>query len=284
MCSSTLTFPSFSWHIVLAYPAQNLHEATCVYRRKPAESRRIEETLASVKTKMANISVRRHIRWIPASASEPTSTIVLTSPGRHFVDIRILVGPGPEAGRLDWAFAGSSNSERAQEAGVRHAVWRHWVDSSTADAATVRDEAEVREAVDDSGTELETGRMVNPATGLEADYEETWVSVEAVGTGSHSGSSPPCAVVRVCDDERQVRGMVVRVGQFCQGILRVGDAVTAERWEWRSDGGWALSARFGEERLPVEMLLEDMKGLVVGGIIEDSGRSWDILEAEGGSK
>lgn len=209
---------------------------------------------------------------------------MLTSPGRHFVDVRILLGPGPEAGRLDWAFAGSSSSEPSQEVGVRHAVWKHWVDSSKPDAGTVRDEADVREAGDDAGTELERGRMLNPATGLEADYEEAWVSVGAVGTGSQPGSSPACAVVRVCDDERQLRGMVVRVGQFCQGILRVGDAVAVERWEWRSEGGWTLSAKFGEERLPVEMLLGDMEGLVVGSVVKDGARSWNILEVERESK
>lgn len=38
---------------------------------------------------MAGISIREFIRWLPAEASEPTSTMVLTSPGRRFVDIRI---------------------------------------------------------------------------------------------------------------------------------------------------------------------------------------------------
>jgi hypothetical protein len=39
---------------------------------------------------MGSISIREHIRWFPDAASEPTSTIVLTSPERRFVDIRIL--------------------------------------------------------------------------------------------------------------------------------------------------------------------------------------------------
>ncbi|KAL2111087.1 hypothetical protein VUR80DRAFT_288 [Thermomyces stellatus] len=228
----------------------------------------------------ADISVRRHIRWIPAPASEPTSTIVLTSPGRRFVDIRIRVAPGPEMGQLDWAFAGTSSSEPGPEPRVRRAVWKHWVDSSTPHAETVRDEAEVREAEDDAGTELETGRMVNPATGVEADYEEAWVSAEVLVTGSQSEGRPVTAVVQTCDDERQVRGMVVRVGQFCQGILRVGEAVTVERWEWRLESGWTLSKKFGEEELPVEALLRDAERLVVGGIIENGGRVWRILEAE----
>lgn len=43
---------------------------------------------------MADISVRESIRWKPDEASEPTSTLVLTSPGRHFVDVRILLPLG----------------------------------------------------------------------------------------------------------------------------------------------------------------------------------------------
>lgn len=38
---------------------------------------------------MANISIRESIRWLPDEASEPTSTIVLTSPSHRFVDLRI---------------------------------------------------------------------------------------------------------------------------------------------------------------------------------------------------
>jgi hypothetical protein len=40
---------------------------------------------------MPDISIREYIRWIPEDAGEPTSTIVLTSPGRQFVDVRLLL-------------------------------------------------------------------------------------------------------------------------------------------------------------------------------------------------
>lgn len=44
---------------------------------------------------MTDISIRRYIRWLPDEASEPTSTIVLTSPGRRFVDLRVLLDAKP---------------------------------------------------------------------------------------------------------------------------------------------------------------------------------------------
>ena len=39
---------------------------------------------------MGSISLREFIQWLPDEPSEPTSTIVVTSPGRRFVDIRVL--------------------------------------------------------------------------------------------------------------------------------------------------------------------------------------------------
>lgn len=37
-----------------------------------------------------NISIREYIRWLPEEASEPTTTLVLTSAENRFVDIRII--------------------------------------------------------------------------------------------------------------------------------------------------------------------------------------------------
>lgn len=40
-----------------------------------------------------SISLRDSIRWLPDSPSEPTRTVVLTSPQNRFVDIRVLRNP-----------------------------------------------------------------------------------------------------------------------------------------------------------------------------------------------
>jgi hypothetical protein len=45
---------------------------------------------------MAGISFRKFIRWLPDEASEPTSTLVLTSPEKRFVDIRVLLANGSD--------------------------------------------------------------------------------------------------------------------------------------------------------------------------------------------
>lgn len=49
---------------------------------------------------MGDISVREYIRWLPDDASEPTSTVVLTTPQRRFVDLRIIKPlPDPATGQ-----------------------------------------------------------------------------------------------------------------------------------------------------------------------------------------
>jgi hypothetical protein len=41
----------------------------------------------------ASISIREYIRWLPDQPSEPTTTVVLTSPEKRFVDIRVFKEP-----------------------------------------------------------------------------------------------------------------------------------------------------------------------------------------------
>ncbi|KAI1200069.1 hypothetical protein F5X97DRAFT_321822 [Nemania serpens] len=164
-----------------------------------------------------SISIRDSIRWPPDAASEPTSTVVLTSPGHRFVDIRILKDAAADddgSGSLDWAFAGISSSE-IRDGGRRHSTWRHVVDSRTRAPETVVDEGDIFPQAD--GRTLETGRMVNPDTGKLADYEEVWTDLEAedvpeIHQNSAELTQQPrrlCVVLEMGDEERQGRGMVV---------------------------------------------------------------------------
>lgn len=152
--------------------------------------------------------------------------------------------------KLEWAFAGVSSSEQRTDGDgkqISHSIWRHWVDSRTRNAESVVDEGDMVTIPD--GTTLETGRMVNPATGVQTDYEEVWESVEALPgvdmAAPDRAQGVFCAVVRL-DEPSGRRGMVIRLGQFCQGIL-VGDDVHVERWEWTEEGGWQTTFSVGLE-------------------------------------
>lgn len=201
-----------------------------------------------------SISIRDSIRWLPdAVASEPTSTVVLTSPEHRFVDIRILKDINEPDTSLDWAFAGISSSETRD--GVRHCIWRHVVDSRTRTPEAVVDEGDIFPQAD--GRTLETGRMANPATGKLTDYEEVWNDLEAEGVPeirknpAESTQQPRarCVVLELEDEEREERGMVVCLGRYCQGVVRIGPRFAAERWLWE-DGEWQRKFRVGDLWIP----------------------------------
>jgi len=190
---------------------------------------------------------------LPTICFEPTSTLVLTSPNHTFVDIRLFKPQQPtdsasalpnqaEAGRLEWAFAGFSTSvdvmqKEGYEEGVRHAVWTHWLDSRYPfGAATPPDQGDMYPLSAD--LTLEVGHAFHPALGAVHGHEELWrdVAVRATPSSSTNNSARTSAKVavtlRLDNPAAALRGLVVRVGQYAQGIVVHGNAVTAERWEY----------------------------------------------------
>ncbi|PON26587.1 hypothetical protein TGAM01_v204597 [Trichoderma gamsii] len=153
---------------------------------------------------MGSLSFRKFIRWLPDEASEPTSTLVLTSPEKRFVDIRVLLPDGKNSladndetlplSRLDWAMAGFSSSDVISD-GHSLSQWKHWIDSRAVDAPP--DEGHMYAQPDGLST-LEKGHMTNPATGKDTEYEEMWYDPPAKKTG---GDKVVC-VVLVMEDEK----------------------------------------------------------------------------------
>ena len=75
--------------------------------------------------------------------------------------------------------------------------------------------------------------------------------------------------------------MVVRVGQFVQGVIRVGEFFALERWSWK-DGeleGWKLDVRIGDMFLPCGVCMEEGM-LDVGGEVEFGTYEWRVVEKE----
>lgn len=133
------------------------------------------------------------------------------------------------------------------------------------------------------GRTLEMGSMVNPSTGLMTDYEEYWIDVEPIATNpaeqNHGDNQKVSIVLQLHDDEHKARGMVVRIGQFCQGMLRIGDKVALERWQWKESNGWKRIARIGDLWLPCGPILEGER-LRLGGELKFGDYVWKVFEMD----
>lgn len=118
---------------------------------------------------------------------------------------------------------------------------------------------------------LEKGRMMNPETGVETDYEEVWDDMTPGIVPGTEGVT--CVVLRM--EKGRDRGLMVVLGRHCQALVRTEEGVSAERWEY--EGGWKRVVRTGEEVL-CEDVLRKLPGLSVGQRHEVAGRAWDVVE------
>ncbi|KAK4141756.1 uncharacterized protein C8A04DRAFT_13771 [Dichotomopilus funicola] len=255
-----------------------------------------------------DISIRESIRWFPDAASEPTSTIVLTTPARRFVDLRILKGTeanGADIGnagvvsdlnRLDWAIAGTSSVDPPHTTDnstnpIQHGRWAHWIDSRLAECDGVVDEGDMVTDPANPALTIETGRMVNPATGAVTAYEEIWRSegildVPAGGGGGAFKLGITCIALRMDSTPHQSngpikRGLVVRLGQYCQAFARDGDALAVERVVWNAETQrWVTTVRMGDPRLemPTEVATYLAHVTAVGDEVRVGGVGWRVVE------
>lgn len=213
---------------------------------------------------------------------------MLTSRDTYFIDVRLFRDKLEEAkatGKhtqacVNWAFAGRSHtkpqkSQTDDMIKLSHTVWDHWIDSRSNDPGI--DEGDMW--LQEDGDVLERGKSKDAVTGQETEYEELWHDLEVVRLGKkHNRSS---LVLRADDPERNLRGMAVKVGGWCQAILKVGDALTIERWERkpaastinqtldeddkhdkRTRNDWVRTFRVGEGKLPCGYMCSNTDGKI----------------------
>lgn len=193
--------------------------------------------------------------------------------------------------RLDWAIAGTSSL--LQLDGVRHCVWHHWIDSRTPDAEGVADEGDMFDDPSDGALALERGHMVNPATGAETAYEEAWRSEPIMESLSGCSDASPGEAPVTClvlkweggggpggqRPDRPRRGLLVRLGQYCQVFARDGEALSVERLRWAADTQtWQSLVRIGEQALPTQFATYLAHEARLGDEVSIGGEVWTVVE------
>ena len=211
--------------------------------------------------------------------------------------------------RLQWAFAGTlkttkptpkpkgksdNDNDNNIDAPDSHNVWTHWIDSSEKDPDQV-DEGDMYNLP--NGDVLERGENVDSETGKVQIYEELWrdLDVETIpGEGRRV-----CTVLQVENAEEGIRGLIIRVGGYAEGLMSErGKGVTAERWQWFDSeasnqlgdgygraanemgeyGGWVRTARLGDGAMPCTKLFVDSDVVREGEIIRFGRLDWRVVE------
>ncbi|KAF2262462.1 hypothetical protein CC78DRAFT_534790 [Lojkania enalia] len=276
------------------------------------------------------------------NASEPTHTLVLTTPASTFVDLRILKrtsGFDTEApnngkpGRLEWGFAGVSRSVAVLDAGqpmrnrddsgqdgerassnaptsistytctrlgngngngngikngtwipeIRHSIWTHTVDSRHPLNSPFMppDEGDMYPLPNNPDLTLEFGTAFNPLTNMHMNYEEMWQDVKIDVCGPERLKYAVC--LKLEQPTTNTRGVVVRVGQFVQGIVKNGEQTTVERWEFTGEGegeGWKRIVNIGMSFVPCVVTFRPTE-LEIGGKVRYQGSEWVVDELVG---
>lgn len=255
------------------------------------------------------ISRRHAIQWSSDPFSEPTSTLVLSSALGTFVDIRLFLthppaiapdGIGPyvtqsafEPGSyfrgLEWANAGLARYGTRPD-GKRTGEWSHEIDNLGKEGMLDTGVMEQR-----GGATWETGAMENLETGKVTPYVEIWLDVPIRVPPPRPGAKPSAgkrsfALIRCENKEKSTKGCVVWVGQYCQGIIRHGDQVAVERWEFDSEarggqGEWARTFRHGHGAVPCGWLVLEADEIKKGEILKvpdlgGTGDRWYVEEED----
>ena len=147
----------------------------------------------------------------------------------------------------------------------RKCTWTHWIDSHK--PSGFQDSGSMYKQAD--GTILEVGKMVKPGTEEETPYEEVWEDPvpqiihpwkegEMTRAAPENGKTGKAVCHAIDLDEEGKKGMIIRVGDWVQGLRIEGEGegkrVTVERWHWTETedlkGEWRLRFKIGDGEIP----------------------------------
>jgi len=207
------------------------------------------------------------------------------------------------AQKYNWVFAGEAHRHEGGRAS-----WDHWIDSRTDEPA---EDAGVMSRLS-NGDALERGAMLND-DGVKEAYEEVWrdesvdpeVAIVLVrvrdrdqqtGDGSvlaQASSDPALPTASALEGTAEaslVCGMVIRVGRYCQGFVKIDGRFLAERWQQsREAGQWMLVYRLGDTNnnnlaMPCSVVFEsnhDAAHPTIGQEVNFGSQQWKYVETYG---
>lgn len=253
--------------------------------------------------------------------TEPTSVLVLSAPSGLFVDVRLTLNqpipgissdphtlpseisqarpfqPGSDFKALEFANAGQAtystpSQEDAPPGTIRkRGKWTHWCSTEISEAGYDTGDVLVR----DDGSVLETGTMAHPESKQMTPYYEVWVDEKPVFAPQEPGAKKRTkgshVIIRCEDEERQIRGMIAWVGRYCQGIVRQGEDLYVERWEFDEGdhggrGAWARTWKSGRgPPLPCGWVVKEEEPVKNSAVLnppdlDGKGAEWHVLETD----
>lgn len=124
--------------------------------------------------------------------------------------------------------------------------------------------------------------MPNPATGIDTEYEEVWDDVPVELPDQGNKKSATCLSFLTEDAEKETKGCIMKLGYWCQGVLRVGKDISVERWKFidDEDKSWVLVARVGKNSIGCEIAFGNDESIEAGKTIEVEGRRWVVKEVD----
>lgn len=232
------------------------------------------------------VEIRRGLSLGYDAPKEESSVVALTVPSGRYVDIRFKVfnttndaGSGSSVkedahGFPGYATAGMSFTHMPQGTetcpayeSTIHVQWEHSIDSSrTFDT----DGADMY--LLSNGDTMEIGFMM--LRGEWKMFKEYWIN-------GASEPTPPYVAMELVPTkgEEGEKGMVIKIGNYCQGILQNSSELWVERWHTESNNEWKLDSRSTSSQdtvLPCQWLIAEVRKL--GESLELGGRLWKVVE------
>ncbi|CAN6637373.1 hypothetical protein TRVA0_016S01398 [Trichomonascus vanleenenianus] len=227
-----------------------------------------------------SISTRVSIQWGIDPPSEPTDTLVITSPGEHFVDIRKLKSEGEFP--YDWVFCGQVIHGKNNKVRFTHDIdsrvlqgHKSAQDIGYSTPLNNGDELENTYMENDNGEStpvIEIWRPLNPS--IAPTYTPTYTNPLV------DGSNIAVCVMATIAGQDLKNGKVVRVGNWMQGILETSTGKTImEKLSfiraYYNGSEWVKVIEFGDNASEIPVTFD---GLVVGDEVDVNSVKWGVVE------